>query len=258
MKLTLDINSYCNLRCEFCYQELDGSKLGEEEIFRAIDEDGVSLVEIGGGEPFLDKRVVDIIDSIRRRGKEVHVSTNGTVIPPAFLDLESRAGEIGVQVSLHASNPRLYEQVTGRDFFGKVIKNVQLLRQHFPVNLSSTVYQTNFEDVPNLVELAEDLSLPLRVNLVFPVGKGKNVSLLDRRQVDQLKGYLLGERVRRREAIDSPLIHENNCYALAEAYGVERKGICPLDCGKVYVSPNGKVGRCEFYSEASSGGGKNE
>ena len=29
---TIDINGYCNLRCAFCYQDLDGSELSPERV----------------------------------------------------------------------------------------------------------------------------------------------------------------------------------------------------------------------------------
>ena len=36
--LTIDINGYCNEACKFCYQNLDGSTLSEDEILKLVDE----------------------------------------------------------------------------------------------------------------------------------------------------------------------------------------------------------------------------
>lgn len=246
--LTIDVNGTCNERCRFCYQDLDGSILPKEEIMRLVDGSDADVVEIGGGEPFLDKRIVRIIKEIKDRGKRVHVSTNATLIPEGLLDLEQRAKDgTQLQASIHASNPALYEQITGRNLFDNAIKNIGTLRPHFSMLMTSAIYQDNLSDVPNLIDLAKELELPLRVALVFPTGNGKNVNLLTAQQVNQLRGYLLQQRVIKGDKIDSPLIHTNNCYALGEAYGVEREGVCPLDCGKVYVSPRGEKSGCEFY-----------
>ncbi len=247
--LTIDVNGTCNERCRFCYQNLDGSSLPEEKIMRLVDGSDADVIEIGGGEPFLDKRIVGIIKEVRDRGKRVHVSTNATLIPEGLLGLEQRAKEgIQLQASIHASNPTLYEQITGRNLFDNVIRNVGVLRPHFSMLMTSAIYQDNLNDVPNLVDLAKELELPLRVNLVFPTGNGRNVNLLTPQQVNQLRGYLLQQRVIEGDKVDSPLIHTNNCYALEEAYGVEREGVCPFDCGKVYVSPRGEKSGCEFYN----------
>jgi MoaA/NifB/PqqE/SkfB family radical SAM enzyme len=251
-QLTMDITGVCNEKCRFCYQDLDGSVLSEEEIMDLVNDSNADAVEIGGGEPFLDNRIVRIIKEIREKGKRVHVSTNATLIPEGLLDLEQKAKDgIQLQASIHASNPALYEQITGRNLFDKVAKNVGTLRPHFSMLMTSAIYQDNLSDVPKLVDLAKELDLPLRVNLVFPVGGGKNVNLLTPQQVDQLRGYLLQQRVIKGDRINSPLIHVNNCQALANAYGLERRGICPYDFGKAYVSPKGEKSRCEFYGSAS-------
>ena len=234
--LTIDINGYCNEACKFCYQNLDGSTLSEDEILKLVDENPKArTVEIGGGEPFLDPRIVDLIRFIREKGRGVHIATNATRIPEGFLDLEdSVRGEVQIQVSIHGSNPEMYQRVHGKNLFDKVIGNTKRIKSKFDTIMTSAVYQENFNDVTNLVRLAEELDIPLRVNLVFPVGKGASVQ--------RLKG----------RKIDSPLIHQNNCYAISEAYGIERKGICPFDCGKVYVSPSGEKSSCEFYNPSKS------
>src|SRR3989338_2466197 len=94
--LTVDINGFCNERCRFCYAKLNGSILPEKEIMKLVDNSDADVVEIGGGEPFLDKRIVRIIREIRER-KRVHISTNATLIPAGLLDLEQKVKE-GTQI----------------------------------------------------------------------------------------------------------------------------------------------------------------
>lgn len=251
--LTIDINGICNERCTFCYQNLDGSILPEEEIFRLVDGSKAQTVQIGGGEPFLDPRIIRVIKGLRERDKRVHISTNATRIPQGLLELEERVREnVQIQASLHASTPELYDQVhrpvegSGKNMFGRVLGNVQKIKPQYSTVISSTIYQANLEDVPNLVELASQLDLPIRFNLAFPEGAGKEVDRLTARQVDQLRGYLLGQRILRGNKVESPIIHTNNCGALTLAYGIGKKGACPVDCGKKYVSPRGEQYGCEF------------
>ena len=246
--LTIDINGYCNLGCEFCYQNLDGSELSEEEILKILDKNpNFADIEIGGGEPFLHKNIINIIKNIREKGKKLHISTNATRIPEGFLELEDRLRQGSqVQVSLHASNPELYKEITKRDLFNAVIDNIKKIKPRYSTLISSAIYQANFDDVPNIVDLSSELELPLRVSLVFPVGNGKNVDLLTPKQIDDLKSYLLLKKVEKGEMIDSPIVHENNCIALQSFYGIEKQGICPADSGKLYVSPVGEEYNCEF------------
>lgn len=262
--LTIDINGYCNEDCRFCYQNLDGSSLSDEEIFRIVDENpDIKTVEIGGGEPFLDMRIIKLTKDLRVKGRNVHISTNATLIPEGFLDLEDSVKKgVQVQVSIHGSNPDIYYKIHERNLFDKVVDNTRKIKPLFNTIMTSAIYQENFDDVPNLVKLASELDLPLRINLVFPIGKGKDVQRLNSQQIDQLRGYLLSQTLSKSNKIDSPLIHQNNCYALVQAYGIEREGVCPFDCGKVYVSPQGERKSCEFYDPFKlvnlTVGGKNE
>ena len=174
------------------------------------------------------------------------------MLPKGFLDLESQVKEkVFVQASVNASNPQLYNEIHGKNLYHKALENIKKIKSFFKTTLSSTIYQENLNDVPNLINLADNLNLPIRFNLVFPVGKGKDVDRLDAKQVDQLRGYLLKQRILKGAKIDSPLIHTNNCPALAKTYKIQKEGSCPLDHGKVYVSPNGERKGCEFYNFSS-------
>ena len=249
MDLTVDINAYCNLRCEFCYQDLDGSILPEDEILGIIDENPDSeYIEIGGGEPFLDKRLVQLIKEIRKRKKKIHIATNGTRFPDELLNLEDMIrNDVEIQISLHASNQELYKRITKKNLFDRVIDNIKKIKPMYSTLISSAIYQVNYHDIPNLINLASELELPIRINLVFPVGNGRNVELLTPKQINQLTSYLLLERIKKGNMVESPLMHTNNCTALQNVYGIEKKGLCPVDCGvKGYISPKGKSYNCEF------------
>jgi MoaA/NifB/PqqE/SkfB family radical SAM enzyme len=248
--LTIDINGICNESCKFCYQNLDGCFLPEQTIFEAINKNpDLKTVEIGGGEPFLDFRIIKLIKAICEK-KKVHISTNASLIPQGLLDLEeSVRQETQIQVSIHGSNSELYQKIHGQDLFEKVVNNTKKIKPRFNTLITSAIYQENFDDVPNLVKLAQTLELPLRVNLVFPIGKGRCIQRLNKQQIEQLRGYLLGQHLSKKGMIDSPLIHTNNCPALEKAYDIEKQGQCPLDYGKVYISPKGEVKGCEFFPD---------
>lgn len=245
--LTIDINGKCNVECEFCYQDLDGSTLSVDEVMAHVRDGKPGTVEIGGGEPMLHSGLFEILRKIAEVGGKTHVSTNGTFIPKGMLDLEDGVRDATtIQVSLHAGNPELYREITGRDLFDRVVENTGRFKDVYDTLMTAAVYQRNIDNVPQIVQAAEDLGVHLRVNLVMPVGKGKYVERLDHGQLQQLRSYLFAERLNGRD-ISSPLLHFNNCVAIEDAYGIAKKGQCPLDCGiKRYVSPRNEVRACEF------------
>jgi molybdenum cofactor biosynthesis enzyme MoaA len=245
--LVIDLNGTCNIACEPCYQTLDGSVLPRNIALKRVDDNPESdTVELGGGEPFLYKGFPSLVKDLRLRGKKVHVSTNATFIPTGFLELEDVIrNETQVQVSIFAASRRLYEQITGKDMIEKVARNIERIRPRYVTSLSSSIYKKNLDDVPNIVSFASAHQLPLRINLVFPTGNGRNVELLSAKEIDALRGYLLQHKILH-GSIDSPLIHDNNCTALRNAYGIEKRGLCPADCYKKYVSPRNTEHSCEF------------
>jgi len=257
--LTIDINGTCNLECDFCYSELDGTRLNKDEVLNIIQANpDFSKVELGGGEPFIHPELLNIVKQLVTKDKQVHLSTNGTLIPREFLDLdnldleETVKDNITVQVSLPAGDRESYQAVTGRNLFETVIQTAEELKENYKTVFSTAIYQRNLGQVKNILEVGYGLRIPTRVNLVFPIGKGTEVDLLTPEQVDQLRGILLVEKIKHQGLVDSPLIqepnHETNCPALSEAYGLQIKGICPLTAGrKKYYNHRGESLGCEFY-----------
>jgi len=258
-KLTLDISGKCNLNCKFCYQT-EQYQMNREKVLGIIDSNpDFDTIEIGGGEPMIYEGITGLSKEITRRGRRLNISTNGTFISKEFLSLEEVVRRsIEVQVSLHASNAELYQRITGQNLFREVVSNILELRKKYSTGISSSIYSENFDDVPELLNIAEKMSLPIRMNLVFPIGNGKNVKLLDEFQIDKLRGILLAKRVFNHE-INSPLVHENNCDAMEVFYGIPKVNSCPMLSGaKKYFSPSGNEFGCEFCNGKIGGENGND
>jgi MoaA/NifB/PqqE/SkfB family radical SAM enzyme len=249
--LTIDINGKCNLSCIFCYQNLDGSSLPKEDILDAADENpGAETICLGGGEPFLHKDILRIITGLRAMEREVHIATNATLCNELFLGLEDAVREgIRVQVNLPASNAELYHKMTGKDLFYQMAHNIGKLKGKYQTQLSAVICQDNFDDVPGIASLAKKLELPLRVALVMPIGKGSDIKRLEPPHLEQLRSYLIGQKLHSGAFIDSPILHANSCGALSAAYNLPKQASCPAEMGmKRYISPRGEILPCEFLA----------
>ena len=74
--------SGCNLRCVYCdtsYAYEKGMELTEDDVFKQAVSYGISLVEITGGEPLMQKDVFPLIKRLLDSGLTVLVETNGSV-----------------------------------------------------------------------------------------------------------------------------------------------------------------------------------
>lgn len=248
--LTIDINGTCNLACNFCYQDLDGSELTKEQILEIVSRNSkFKTLELGGGEPFLHQELADIVKIVVNDNRKVHISTNATFLPEAIIDLEEKIrNNVTMQVSLHAADREMYQMITSNDLFSRVVANARALKQLYGTVLNAVIYQSNLHQVRDILALGYALAIPTRVIPVMPVGKGQDVALLTPQQIDSLKGILLVEKITHPGMVESPLLHENNCLALSQAYGLEKNGLCPLEAGmKQYHDPRGRSLGCEFY-----------
>lgn len=71
----------CNLRCSYCdttYAYYEGRELSEDAIISEVWRAGISLVEITGGEPLLQREVYHLVKRLLDEGYTVLVETNGS------------------------------------------------------------------------------------------------------------------------------------------------------------------------------------
>ncbi len=132
--LYLETTNRCNLLCTTCprtYEELEPPADMSWELFTTIVD---QLPEIeravlhGVGEPMLVKHLPKMVRYLKDRGTYVLFNTNGTVLNDrngrALID----AGLDELRVSLDAANAKTYRAVRGKDYFGRILRNVRAFR----------------------------------------------------------------------------------------------------------------------------------
>ena len=95
--INLELSIICNLRCSFCWwwgengiayklikdkNSMVTAELTTQEIYNVIDQlrDDMPSFYLSGGEPFIRKDTVDIIEYITGRGMSVITNNNGTML----------------------------------------------------------------------------------------------------------------------------------------------------------------------------------
>jgi 7-carboxy-7-deazaguanine synthase len=74
--------SECNLRCSYCdttYAFTEGTMRSVASVYDEVALHGTSLVEITGGEPLLQKEIVDLCNMFLEHEYTVLVETNGSI-----------------------------------------------------------------------------------------------------------------------------------------------------------------------------------
>ena len=246
-KLTIDITSKCNLDCSFCYQGSKGA-LSPEYILSHVDGYNPRIVEIGGGEPLLYSNFSELLGDLAERGKQIRIATNGTVLP----EMENwPKNQILMQVSLPALDPKLYEKITGKNLVNRVTENIKKFGRNFRTAINVPLYKDNFGEVGKIADFAKKNDIRAVFGLVVPVGKAKNLELLDEKQIRELKRYAF-EQVFSGAPVDCGLIHHKKCQLFENYYNIPKTEQCPVDAGeKIYIAPNGQIGKCEFIREGN-------
>ncbi len=132
--LYLETTNRCNLLCTTCprtYAELEPPADMSWALFRSIVD---QLPEIeravlhGVGEPMLVKNLAQMVRYLKERGTYVLFNTNGTLLNEKNGRALIAAGLDELRVSLDAATRESYRAIRGKDYFGRILRNVRAFR----------------------------------------------------------------------------------------------------------------------------------
>src|SRR5262245_35470865 len=130
----LETTNRCNLLCTTCprtYAELEPPADMSWQLFTSIVDQIPDLeraVLHGIGEPMLVKHLPKMVRYLKDRGTYVLFNTNGTVLNERNGRALIEAGLDELRVSLDAANAKSFLAVRGKDYFGRILRNVRAFR----------------------------------------------------------------------------------------------------------------------------------
>src|SRR5215469_7766972 len=133
--LYLETTNRCNLLCTTCprtYEELEPPADMSFELFVSIVDQVPGLARAvlhGVGEPMLVKDLPKMVRYLKDRGVYVLFNTNGTVLGERNGRALIAAELDELRVSLDASNRESFKAIRGRDYFGRIVRNVRAFRE---------------------------------------------------------------------------------------------------------------------------------
>jgi len=179
--IRFSVTPRCNFNCIYCSshisEEAKSKEFGKEDIaflFRIVSGLGIEKVRITGGEPLLRKDIIDIVQSasINKNINEIVLTTNGSLLrqfAQSLKDVELTR----VNISLDTLRREVFEKITQRDFFEKVMDgisasiNVGLT----PLKINTVLMKgINEEDIIPIAELSLKYPVIVRFIELMPVG----------------------------------------------------------------------------------------
>jgi GTP 3',8-cyclase len=137
--LRISVTDRCNIRCFYCMpaenvQFMNRAHLltfEEIEAFvRIVAPLGVRKIRLTGGEPLVRRELPVLIERlVRIEGiRDIGLTTNGILLAEQADDLK-RAGLSRINISLDALDPKLFEEITRRTGYEKVLEGIEAARR---------------------------------------------------------------------------------------------------------------------------------
>ena len=171
--LYLEVTNRCNLLCETCprtFEELEPPADMSWELFTSIVDQSPNIARAvlhGVGEPMLVKALPQMIRYLKDRGVYVLFNTNGTLLRPSKFQELIDTGLDELRVSLDAADAKTYKLVRGKDFFGRIVRDVRKLTEYQMahdastprVSLWLTGMKETVQELPEFIRLADSMGV---------------------------------------------------------------------------------------------------
>lgn len=187
--LRLAVTDRCNLRCQYCMPahgiDIVDRKdlLTFKEIYRIIrvlSELGVDKVRLTGGEPFVRKDFISLLESLafNEKLKQISITTNGVLISKYIPKLEE-LGIHSVNLSLDTLKKDRFKTITRRDLFDQTMETFyQLVNSNIKLKLNVVVQSgVNTDEIIDFVRLSKEQPVAVRFIEEMPFnGKGQRAT----------------------------------------------------------------------------------
>lgn len=167
-----ELTPRCTFDCKMCYVHLTREQMGDrkelstEEWLRIVDrslKEGMLYCVLTGGECMLHEGFWQIYERILAGGAVLAVNTNAYALTDADIARFAENPPASIRVTLYGASEEVYERLTGRRAFGRVVENIKKLQAvGLTPKLTATMSRWNMEDFPKMMVLSRELGLKLR------------------------------------------------------------------------------------------------
>jgi len=254
----LDVTQRCNSKCIYCFSQqrlYDQTELSTEKILDTINDLSTLetwLIIISGGEPFLRKDILKIIEHADKLQISIWIYTNATLINEKIAKKLSRLKNIDkIQVSLDSCIKEHHEINRGtKDSLEKTVNGIKnLIKNGISPEIEMVVTRNNIDDIEQTVAFLNDIGVK-KVHIGSAVFGGRGIENKEMINLtrEQLKG--LSEKILEvaEKYYDSMLIQRKN---FMEGLSLSDR---MYKCGLIlkftlFITPNGTVYPCLFLND---------
>ncbi|MGC5776377.1 radical SAM protein [Paenibacillus pabuli] len=236
----------CNLSCIYCYADsspersMNGDMNTEEakDMIRQIKDLGTSTIVFTGGEAFIRKDIMELMNYSKEVGLRVNVISNGTLITS-----REKVNEIAkvvdlFTISFDSLDKEEHEANRGKDTWDRARKAIDLLHEAgVKLKINQTVTKHNRDAIEPLLEFATKRSIRLNIVPLAQLGRGD----------ERMQGLSFAERRRisdRMLDMEMDSAHDD-CHAL-NVRQFERRRHCGHGTSEFSIDAKGNVFPCKL------------
>ncbi|MBM3465670.1 MAG: adenosyl-hopene transferase HpnH [Armatimonadetes bacterium] len=155
----------CNLACIGCSVERHTGKLKDrlplEECLKAVDDAGVPIVAICGGEPTLYPELPQLLETLIARGKYIILCTNALLLDQKVFGVIPPSKQLFVNVHLDGLKETHDFVCDRKGVFDKALDMIRESKKRGYLTITNTTIfkETDIEEVEQLCELLTDLKV---------------------------------------------------------------------------------------------------
>ncbi len=150
ISVLFEITYRCNFNCSHCFYKFSRKEkeLKKEKIFEilnALKKSGTLFITYSGGEPFLRKDFLEILNKTVEMGFVVSIFTNGSLINEKIVEKIDES--VNLEISIYPEKISMYNPK-------KVLRNIKLLLQkNFKIMIKFILFKNYMDFYINLLEL---------------------------------------------------------------------------------------------------------
>ncbi len=191
LSIELEFTKKCNLKCLYCYTA--AGKATENEltvdelksiVLQAKNLGAKKIILLGGGEPLIYDKIIDIIQYISSLGLKQVIFTNGTLINDEMANV-LLDNKVSVIVKHNSFKPEVQDSLSGiPGTFSKIKEGIKKLREvgypHGEVSLGiqTIICKQNFDEIPDMWAWARERNIIPYVEVITLQGRAKDNSSL--------------------------------------------------------------------------------
>ncbi len=154
----IDITDSCPLNCSQCYKNDSIDKFMDFNYFKSIIDEAEKLkifqIAIGGGEPFVHKHIIEMIEYVSKTEMSVSITSSGYSLNENMIDNLIKAGLNHIQISLNGSTKEINQ--LSRDGYDYAIRALEILSNtQLSFGINVVVRKDNVDNIKDLINLAK-------------------------------------------------------------------------------------------------------